>query len=65
MFTQRHYIKIAQVLRDMYMVGTVEDGQVDYMKLVDIFDKEFTNDNPKFDSTRFHKAVLEGVTKNG
>jgi len=51
MFQQRHYVKIASILAQVYPVKARE-------VLVTLFAREFTEDNPKFSMSRFYAACL-------
>lgn len=48
--TRKHYIKLAEVIREQYQAGTIQACAID--RLGDVF----YEDNPRFDWGRFAEA---------
>ena len=58
-FQQRHYVAIAEVLKDHFDFSRYDEGSVDAanLRLLDRFLVFFKEDNPHFDPDRFTEAI--------
>jgi len=57
MFTQRHYIKIAEVLKESVSIMTDSEGSFIRSRIVQAFVVMLEKDSKKFDKNKFADAV--------
>lgn len=57
MFTRRHYIKIAEVLKERCKIITDSEGSFIRSGIIQAFVRMFEEDSKKFDAKKFLDAI--------